>query len=183
MPHWARRVLLPAAAPGSALQEMDFCFSIIRAVVEHQHHRSTRAQLSSATWWYWRHRVDASNGNGESGGRAARCDEDEHARRPAAPSRLQSSFSHTSLPVRSVSGPIGVMLRIRYKDIEKSWRWAVPIYRQPFCNKIQARRIWNGWQPPSSNPLSLYFIAKGLARYFTFTLISQLDKCCTLFGA
>ena len=39
----ARRVLLPAAAPGSALQDLGFCFSRIRAVVEHQHHRSTSA--------------------------------------------------------------------------------------------------------------------------------------------
>ena len=54
-----------------------------------------RAQPSSATC-NWRHRVDASDR--ESGGRAARHDEDEHARRAAAPSHLQSSFSHTCSP-------------------------------------------------------------------------------------
>ena len=58
-----------------------------------------RAQLSSATW-YWRHRVDASDG--ESGGRGAYCDEDEHARPAAAPSHLQSSFCHTCCPYRGL---------------------------------------------------------------------------------
>ena len=58
-----------------------------------------RAQHSSATC-NWRHRVDASDG--ESGGRAARGDEDEHARRAAAPSHLQPSFSHTCCPYRTV---------------------------------------------------------------------------------
>ena len=56
-----------------------------------------RAPLSSATW-YWRHRVDASDG--EIGDRAARCDQNEQARRPAAPSHIQSSFSHTCRPSR-----------------------------------------------------------------------------------
>ena len=60
-----------------------------------------RAQLSSATW-YWRHRVDASDG--ESGGRGAYCDEDEHARPAAAPSHLQSSFCHTCCPYRGLCG-------------------------------------------------------------------------------
>ena len=56
---------------------------------------STRAQIPNATW-YWRHRVDASDG--ESGGRAVWCDEDEHGSRAAGPSRLQSFFSHTCCP-------------------------------------------------------------------------------------
>ena len=41
---------------------------------------------------------------------------------------------------------VRVMLRIRHNDIEKSWRWAVSISRQPFWYKIQTRRIWNGAQ-------------------------------------
>ena len=55
----------------------------------------TRAPLSRATW-NWRHRVDASDG--ESDVRAARCDEDEHDSRAAAPNRRHSSFSYTCCP-------------------------------------------------------------------------------------
>ena len=73
----------------------------------------------------------------------------------------------------------GGMLRIRCNDIEKSWRRPTSRSRQPFLYKRKTQRIWNGWQPPSSNPLSFSFVQQGLPRYLIFTPISRPEKCCT----
>ena len=45
----ARRVLLAAATPGSALQELASSFSRIRDVVENQHHRTPKTSSSATT--------------------------------------------------------------------------------------------------------------------------------------
>ena len=84
--------LLPTAPacqphPPGLLQPVTDSFSRTSRPLQRTSTVGQRAQLSSATW-YWRHRVDADDG--ESGGRDVICDGDKHARRAAAPSHRHS---------------------------------------------------------------------------------------------